>query len=85
MFHAHIGGMDAFARALVIADNMVQNSEYRKLRSERYNSFDTGKGKEYEEGNLSLEELSEYAIQNGEPQLRSGRQEYFENLINRYI
>ncbi|MEJ7737981.1 MAG: xylose isomerase [Chitinophagaceae bacterium] len=85
LFHAHIGGMDAFARALVIADNMVQNSEYRKLRSERYNSFDTGKGKEYEEGNLSLEELSEYAIQNGEPQLRSGRQEYFENLINRYI
>lgn len=85
LFHAHIGGMDAFARALIIADNILNKSEYRKSRSERYASFDSSKGKEYEDGNLSLEELREYAIQNGEPEVRSGRQEYFENLINRYI
>lgn len=85
LFHAHIGGMDSFARALVIADNILQNSDYRKIRTERYASFDAGKGAAFEEGTLSLEDLRAYAIENGEPQIRSGRQEYLENLINRYI
>lgn len=85
LFYAHIGGMDSFARALVIADDILQNSEYRKLRTDRYASFDTGKGKEFEEGRLSLEDLRSYAIEKGEPQTISGRQEYFENIINRYI
>jgi xylose isomerase len=85
LFYAHIGGMDAFARALVTADNILQKSEYKKLRAERYASFDSGIGKGFEAGNLSLEDLRAYAVENGEPEVRSGRQEYFENLINRYI
>lgn len=85
LFHAHIGGMDAFARALIIADNILQKSDYKKFRKERYASFDSGKGKEFEEGKLSLEDLRNFAIENGEPEMRSGRQEYLENIINRFI
>ncbi len=85
LFYAHVGGMDIFARALITADNILQKSEYKKLRADRYASFDSGKGKEFEEGKLSLEDLRAYAIQNGEPAVSSGRQEYIENLINRYI
>ncbi|MEO6327712.1 MAG: xylose isomerase [Ginsengibacter sp.] len=85
LFYAHIGGMDCFARALIIADNILQNGEYEKVRKERYASFDNGKGKEFESGKLSLEDLREFAIENGEPAIISGRQEYLENLINRHI
>jgi len=85
LFYAHVGGMDIFARALVTADAILQKSDYEKIRTERYASYDSGKGKEFEEGKLSLEDLREYAIQNGEPAVISGKQEYIENLINRYI
>lgn len=85
LFYAHIGGMDSFARALIIADDILHNSEYRKLRTDRYASFDSIKGKEFEEGKLSLEDLRSYAIEKSEPQTISGRQEYFENIINRHI
>jgi xylose isomerase len=85
LFYAHIGGMDIFARALIIADNILQKSNYKKIRKDRYASFDTGKGKEFEEGKLSLEDLRNYAIAHGEPAMLSGKQEYLENLINRYI
>jgi xylose isomerase len=85
LFHAHIGGMDAFARALITADNILQSSDYKKLRQERYSSYNSGKGKEFEQGKLSLEDLRSYAIEAGEPETRSGKQEYFENIINRYI
>jgi xylose isomerase len=85
LFYAHIGGADTFARALITADNILQNSDFKKIRQERYASFDSGKGKEYEEGKLTLEDLRSYAIVHGEPEIRSGRQEYLENLINRYI
>ena len=85
LFYAHIGGMDAFARALIIADNILQKSDYKKVRANRYASFDTGKGKEFEEGKLSLEDLRTFAIANGEPAVTSGRQEYMENILNRYI
>lgn len=85
LFHAHIGGMDTFARALIVADNILRNSEYKKLRKERYASYDTGKGKEFEEGKLTLEGLRDYAIENGEPAAISGKQEYFENIVNRFI
>jgi xylose isomerase len=85
LFYAHIGGMDTFARALLVADTILQKSEYRKTRQERYSSYDSGKGKEFEQGRLSLEDLRNYAIQNGEPETRSGRQEYLENMINSYI
>jgi xylose isomerase len=85
LFHAHIGGIDTFARALVVANDILQKSEYRKFRKERYSSFDSGKGKDFEAGKLSLEDLRQYAIENGEPQIRSGRQEWLENIVNRYI
>ncbi|WP_345952620.1 xylose isomerase [Mucilaginibacter sp. PAMB04168] len=85
LFYAHIGGADVFARALIIADNILQKSDYTKIVTDRYASFDSGKGKEFEEGKLTLEDLRAYAIENGEPATISGKQEYLENLINRYI
>ena len=85
LFYAHIGAMDAFARALVIANNILEHSDYRKIRANRYASFDSGKGAEYESGKLSLTDLRDYAIAQGEPEIRSGKQEFLENLINRYI
>ncbi|MCR8559938.1 xylose isomerase [Mucilaginibacter sp. BJC16-A38] len=85
LFYAHVGGMDVFARALITADNILQKSDYLKVRKDRYASFDAGKGKEFEEGKLSLEDLRAYAIDNGDPKTTSGKQEYLENLINRYI
>jgi len=85
LFHAHIGGIDTFARALITADTILQKSEYRKIRSTRYASFDAGKGKDFEEGKLSLEDLRDYALENGEPTPISGQQELIENIINRYI
>jgi xylose isomerase len=85
LFHAHIGGMDSFARALITADNILQQSQYKKIRADRYASFDSGKGKDFENGLLSLEDLRSYAFENGEPALKSGKQEYLENIINRFI
>jgi xylose isomerase len=85
LFYAHIGGVDAFARALIVADNILESSDYRKIRKERYASFDDGVGKQFENGMLTLEDLESFAISNGEPETRSGRQEYMENIINRYI
>lgn len=85
LFHAHIGGIDCFARSLIIADNVLNKSEYKKIRADRYASYNNGKGKEYEDGKLSLEDLRAYAVANGEPAITSGRQEYLENIINRFI
>ncbi len=85
IFYAHIGGMDTFARALIVADDVLQKSDYKKFRQERYSSFDSGKGKEFEDGRLTLEDLRSYAIEKGEPAAKSGKQEYLENLINRYL
>ncbi len=85
LFYAHIGGMDNFARALITADNILQKSDYKKLRQERYASFDSGIGADYESGKLTLEDLRNYAAQNGEPARISGKQEYLENLISRFI
>lgn len=85
LFYAHIGGMDVFARALIVADQVLQHSDYRKIRKDRYASFDSGAGKDFETGKMSLEDLREFAVSHGEPKLVSGKQEYLENLINRFI
>ncbi|MEP6626607.1 MAG: xylose isomerase, partial [Ginsengibacter sp.] len=85
LFYAHIGGMDTFARALITADAILNKSDFKKFREERYSSFDSGKGKAFEQGKLSLEDLHAYAIEAGEPLTRSGKQEYMENIVNRYI
>ncbi len=84
IFYAHIGGMDAFARALLAADAVLEKSEYLRLREERYASFNKGKGKDFEKGKLSLKDLSKIANEAGEPKQRSGKQELFENIINRF-
>ncbi|XOV94626.1 MAG: xylose isomerase [Bacteroidota bacterium] len=85
LFHAHIGAMDVFARGLLIADKVLTKSEYKSLRKSRYASFDSGKGKDFETGKLGLADLSELAMKNGEPEQISGRQEYYENIINNCI
>lgn len=85
LFYAHIGGMDTFARALIVADKVLQHGEYSRIRSERYASYNTGAGAQFEAGELTLEDLRRYAVQNGEPAITSGKQEYLENLINRFI
>ena len=85
LFHAHIGGMDTFARALTTADNILQKSDYSKIRKDRYASFDSGAGQDFEAGKMNLESLRQYAIDHGEPETLSGRQEYLENIINRFI
>jgi xylose isomerase len=85
IFYAHIGGMDAFARALLIANDILNDGEYTALLKERYSSFDSGKGRQFERGRLKLDSMRRLALQNGEPEMISGRQEFFENLINSYI
>ena len=85
IFYAHIGGMDAFARSLIAADAILTKSPYKKFRADRYASFDSGAGKDFENGKMGLEDLRNYALKNGEPASRSGRQEWLENLINDYI
>ncbi|RIJ46421.1 xylose isomerase [Maribellus luteus] len=85
IFIAHIGGMDVFARSLLIADNILSNSDYLARRKARYASFDSGKGAEYEAGKLSLEDLYAIAGEVGEPKQISGKQELIEQLINWYI
>jgi xylose isomerase len=85
VFLAHIGGADTFARALLIADKIITSSPYEKLRKDRYASFDSGKGKDFENGKLSLQDLYKIAQENGELSLKSGKQELFENIINQYI
>jgi xylose isomerase len=85
LFLAHIGGMDAFARSLIIADQILTLSPYKKFRRERYASFDSGKGKEFEEGKMTLEDLRNLGMSNPEPRQISGKQEWMENIINQYI
>ncbi len=85
LFHGHIGGADNFARGLLIADKIISSSPYDKLREKRYSSFDSGKGKEFEKGQLDFNDLYKIALENGELELQSGQQELFENIVNQYI
>ena len=85
LFHAHIGGMDVFARALIAANEILTKSDYKSMKKERYSSFDSGVGKEFESGNLSLTDLYSYAGENQQLEQISGKQERYENLVNRYL
>ena len=85
IFHAHIGGMDTFARALLAAQDVLDHSKYPEMLSNRYATFDSGAGQEFVAGKLSLQDLHALAGRNGEPTQRSGQQEMFENLISRYV
>ena len=85
IFIAHITGMDTFARALETAAAILEESPYKKMVSERYSSFDSGKGKEFEGGKMSIEDMVAYAKSNGEPVQKSGKQELYEAIVNMYI
>jgi xylose isomerase len=85
IFHAHIGGADTFARALLAADAILTKSSYKTLLKERYATFDSGKGSDFEAGKLSLEDLYNIAKETGDVPLQSGKQEYLENIINQYL
>lgn len=85
IFYAHIGGMDVFARALLAAQAILDESPYQKMRADRYASFDGGNGKAFEDGKLTLEDLATIAAKTGEPKQVSGRQELFENILNQYV
>lgn len=84
IFIAHICGMDSMARALLNAAAIVEESPIPEMVRERYASFDSGEGKRFEEGNMSLEELVSYAKEHGEPKQTSGQQELYETLVNIY-
>lgn len=84
IFIAHICGMDAMARALLNAADIVENSPLPAMLKERYASFDSGEGKAFEEGKLSLEQLVDYAKKHGEPKQTSGKQELYETILNLY-
>ncbi len=85
LFIAHISGMDVFARSLIIANRIMNDSDYLKMRTERYDSFSNGDGAKFEAGQLSFEDLINIAKTIGEPAQISGKQELFEQLINWYI
>lgn len=85
LIHAHLGGMDAFARGLKIADAIRQDGRLAEFVQTRYSSFDSGIGAKVESGACSFEELEQFAMGNGEPTLSSGRQEMLENLLNEFL
>ena len=85
LFLAHIGGADTFARALIIADKLLTDSPISEMLRKRYESFDSGNGKKFEDGKLNLDDLYKFAKNNGELPLRSGKQELIENIIFNYI
>ncbi|MDE5727104.1 MAG: xylose isomerase, partial [Duncaniella sp.] len=85
IFIAHIAGMDAMARALESAADLLANSPIKAMVTERYSSFDGGKGKEFEEGKLTLEDVVAYSKTVGEPKPTSGKQELYEAIVNMYV
>ncbi|MFM2142817.1 MAG: xylose isomerase [Verrucomicrobiota bacterium] len=85
LFHAHIGGMDAFARGLKIAHGIIEDGRLDSIIKQRYSTFDSGIGAKIEKGEVTLADLEAYTLANGEPMIASGRQEMCENLINEYL
>jgi xylose isomerase len=85
LFHAHIGGMDAFARGLLIAHEMIKDKVFTKFIDERYGSFKSGIGAKIMAGKVGLVELEQWVLRQGKPELESGRQEMLENILNSYI
>ena len=85
IFIAHIAAMDAIARALIAAADILDKSPIPAMRKERYASFDQGEGKRFEDGKMTMEELVAYAKQHGEPEQISGKQELYEAIMNMYV
>lgn len=85
IFIAHIAGMDAFARAAVIADKILRQSKIPGMLAARYATFDSGKGAAFEKGELALEDLYAIGSKGGEPAQVSGKQERYEQIVNDFI
>jgi xylose isomerase len=85
LFHAHIGGMDAFARGLLIAQDIIQEKAFSRVIAERYSSFDSGIGAKIMSGKVGFRDLEQWILKNGKPELESGRQEMLENILNSYM
>ena len=85
LFIAHIAAMDAIARALIAAADILEKSPMPAMLKERYASFDQGEGKRFEDGKMNMEELVAYAKQQGEPKQISGKQELYEAIVNMYV
>ncbi len=85
MFIAHIGGMDSFARGLLVAERILADPKMSELRHGRYSSFDSGNGKRFEDGDLDLAALRDIAANNDDPEQISAKQELVENLINDHL
>ena len=85
LFYAHIGGMDTFARALKIADQIIQDGRLDELMRLRYASWDSDLGRSIEAGNASMAELEAHALKTNVQSIDSGRQELIENLLNGYF
>lgn len=85
IFISYIAGMDAFAYGLIVADLMIKDGVLDKFVDDRYASYKAGIGKKIANHTTSFEELEKYTLENGEPTVQSGKQEYLETLINQYI
>jgi xylose isomerase len=85
LFISHISGMDTFSRALIIAEQILNDGTIERFLSERYASFDSGTGLDFEKGGMTLDDLYRYAAESGDIIPASGRQERLEQLINMFI
>jgi len=85
LFHAHIGGMDTFARGLLIANKIIEDGVFDKFVTERYGSYSSGIGKDILGGSVTMEDAEKWILENGMPSLKSGRQEMLENILNDYL
>ena len=86
LFHAHIGGMDAYALAFKLARQIIADGKLGGFVANRYSSFDTGYGRDIETGKATFKSLEKLVLTKlGEPTPRSGKQEYLENLVNTYL
>lgn len=85
LFYAHIGAMDAFARGLKNAAKMLKGKKFEKTIQKRYADWDTAFGKKIEKKQIGFKELEQYTLNNGEPEVQTGRQEMLENMFNDYL
>lgn len=85
IFIAYISSMDTLARGLIVANNILENSDYLEMKRQRYASYDSGEGAAFERGELDFEKLREIAVRNGEPEQISGKQELYESIINQFL
>jgi xylose isomerase len=85
MFYGHIGGMDTFARGLLMAHKIIEDKALSSFVDERYSSFNSGIGAEIMSGKIGLEEAEKWILENGSPKVTSGRQEMLENIVNSYL